>query len=149
MSVVEASVEIDASPKRVWEVVADPRNLPNWDHHIVAVEGVPPGGLTEGTRYQTWVRFMGVRARADVEVVTLEPERYAKVRLGGILDGTVETWLDPLGDDRTTLRHRIEYRFIGGPLGRMAARGVKLLGASFLLRRGAVAQKRQAESELP
>jgi uncharacterized membrane protein len=148
VSVVEASVEIDASPKRVWEVVADPRNLPNWDHHIVAVEGVPPGGLAEGSRYMTWVRFMGVRARADVEVVTLEPERYAKTRLHGILEGTVETWLDRLGEHQTRLRHRIEYRFVGGPLGRMAARGVKLLGASFLLRRGTLAQKGQAESEV-
>jgi uncharacterized protein YndB with AHSA1/START domain len=147
VSVVDASVEIEASPKRVWEVVADPTNLPNWDHHIVAVEGVPSGGLTEGARYVTWVRFMGVRARAEVEVETLRPERYAKTRLGGILEGTVETWLDPLGDQRTRLRHRIEYSFIGGPLGRMAARGVKLLGASLLLRRGTLAQKRQVESE--
>jgi len=138
-------VEIDAPPERVWRVVADPRNLPKWDHHILTVEGVPPSGLTEGTKYRTWVRFMGVRARADVEVQALEPDRYAKIRLRGILDGTIETWLDPMDGRRTKLRHRVEYRFIGGPLGRLAARGVKLLGAAFLVRRGALAQKRQVE----
>ena len=138
-------MEIDAPPERVWRVVADPRNLPKWDHHILTVEGVPPSGLTEGTKYRTWVRFMGVRARADVEVQALEPDRYAKIRLRGILDGTIETWLDPMDGRRTKLRHRVEYRFIGGPLGRLAARGVKLLGAAFLVRRGALAQKRQVE----
>jgi len=138
-------VQIDAPPKRVWKVVADPRNLPTWDHHILSVEGVPSGGLTEGTRYRTWIRFMGMRAKADVLVQVLEPERYAKINLGGLLEGTIETWLAPLDGQRTELRHRVEYRFIGGPLGRVAARGVKLLGAAFLLRRGALAQKRQAE----
>ncbi len=145
MSVVETSVEIDAPPKEVWKVVADPRNLPTWDHHIRTVEGVPAHGLTEGTRYRTWVRFMGVRAKADVHVQVLEPERYAKIRLRGILEGTIETWLDPMDGQRTKLRHRVEYRFIGGPLGRVAARGVKLLGAALLLRRGTLAQKRQVE----
>ena len=88
---------------------------------------------------------MGMRAKADVLVQVLEPERYAKINLGGLLEGTIETWLAPLDGQRTELRHRVEYRFIGGPLGRVAARGVKLLGAAFLLRRGALAQKRQAE----
>lgn len=145
MSVVETSVEIDAPPERVWRVVADPNNLPKWDHHILTVEGVPAHGLTEGTTYRTWIRFMGMRARADVEVQVLQPRRYAKIRLRGLLAGTVETWLQPLDGRRTELRHRVEYRFIGGPLGRMAARGVKLLGASVLLRRGTLAQKRQVE----
>lgn len=148
MSVVEASVEVDAPPRRVWDVVADPTNLPRWDHHILTVEGVPSDGLTEGSRYRTWIRFMGVRAKVDTLVQVLEPERYAKSLLRGILEGTVETWLEPLDGQRTNLRHRVEYRFIGGPLGRVAARGVKLLGASLLLRRGTLAQKRQAEGPL-
>ncbi len=88
---------------------------------------------------------MGVRAKADMEVQALDLERYAKVRLRGILEGTIESWLDPLDGQRTKLRHRVEYRFIGGPLGRVAARGVKLLGAALLLRRGTLAQKRQVE----
>ena len=147
MSVVEAALEIDAPPERVWSVVADPNNLPRWDHHILTVEGVPSHGLTEGTRYRTWVRFMGVRARADLEVQALEPQRYARIELRGVLAGTVETWLQPLAGGRTRLRHRVEYRFIGGPIGRVLARGVKLLGASALLRNGALAQKRQVESQ--
>lgn len=145
MSVVQASVVVDASPERVWAVVANPRNLPQWDSHIESVDGLPEAGVREGTEYTTTVRFMGVRTRVKVDVVELREEEYAKVRLGGLLDGTVETWLEPLGDGMTRLRHRVAYRFRGGPFGRLAARGVKLLGASMLLRRGAQAQKLQAE----
>lgn len=145
MSVVQTSVVVDASPERVWAVVANPKNLTQWDSHIEGVDGVPEAGVREGTEYTTTVRLMGVRTRVKVEVVELREEVYAKVRLAGLLDGTVETWLEPLEDGMTRLRHRVAYRFKGGPFGRLAARGVKLLGASMLLRRGAQAQKLQAE----
>jgi uncharacterized protein YndB with AHSA1/START domain len=145
VSIVQASVEIDAPPERVWEVVSNPNNLPLWDPRIAAVEGVPPDGLREGTEYTTQIRFMGARAHVKVKVLGLRPQEYAKIRLGGLVNGTVETWLDPLDRTGTRLRHRVEYRFRGGPLGRLAARGVKLLGASTLLLRGTEAQKRQVE----
>lgn len=146
MSVVQTSVEVQAPAKRVWAVVADPRNLPRWDHHIEAVDGVPEDGLRDGTEYVATIRLMGVRARIKVTVVELRPQEYAKVRLDGLLDGVVQTWLEPVDGGGTRLRHRIQYRFKGGPFGRLAARGVKLLGASMLLRRGVQAQKLQAEN---
>jgi carbon monoxide dehydrogenase subunit G len=146
LSVVQASVDVEAPPERVWEVVADPTNLTRWDHHIEAVEGVPEDGLREGNEYMVTVRLVAVRARVKVRVVELRPHEYAKVRLDGLLDGTVQTWLEPVGAGGTRLRHRIQYRFRGGPFGRLAARGVKLLGASMLLRRGTQAQKLQAEA---
>ncbi|HXF57812.1 MAG TPA: SRPBCC family protein [Actinomycetota bacterium] len=145
MSVVEASVEVRAPQEAVWAVVADPRNLPRWDRHIVGVEGAPEDGLRPGSSYWTRVRFLGVQARVRAEVLELRPPRYARLRLTGIVDGVVETWLDPLDGDQTRLRHRVEYRFPGGSLGRVAARAVRMMGASVLLARGARAQKRQAE----
>jgi uncharacterized protein YndB with AHSA1/START domain len=145
MSVVNASVEIDAPPEKVWTVVSDPRNLPRWDRHIVRVEGVPKAGIKEGSQYATTVRFMGVRAGARSTVVELRPNRYAKVHVRGALDADVETWLDPLDGGRTRLRHRVNFRFKGGPLGELAARAVNALGAPSLLKRGVEEQKRQAE----
>ena len=64
----------------------------------------------------------------------------------GLVDAVIETWVEPDGDSRSRLRHRIEYRFRGGPLGDLAARAVRMFGARSLLRRGVQAQKRQAES---
>ena len=61
MTTAEYSVEIDAPPEAVWEVTSDPRNLPHWDRHIVAVK-VPEGGLLQGSTYSAVMGFMGVRA---------------------------------------------------------------------------------------
>jgi len=144
--VVEVSEVNDAPPKTVWEIVANPRNLPLWDRHIYEVKGVPKAGLDRGTEYTTGVRFLGARAHASARVLEIEPERYSKVELRGLVDGVVETWLESLDGGRTRLRHRVAYRFKGGPIGELAARATQMLGAATLLRRGIKAQKRQVEN---
>lgn len=146
MSVVEVSEVIDATPEAVWGVVANPKNLPLWDRHIYEVRGVPKAGLERGTEYTTGVKFMGARAHASARVLEIEPERYSKIELRGLVDGVVETWLEPLDGGRTHLRHRVTYRFKGGTIGELAARAIQMLGATALLRRGIQAQKRQAEN---
>lgn len=143
---VEVSEEIDAPPRAVWGVVANPENLPRWDRHIYEVKGVPKAGLARGTEYTTGVRFMGARAHASARVLEIEPERYSKIEIHGLVDGVVETWLEPLDGGRTRLRHRVAYRFKGGPIGELAARAIQILGATALLRRGIEAQKRQVEN---
>ena len=145
VTVLTVEEEIDASPDRVWDVVADPRNLTRWDRHIVAVHGAPEGGLKRGSEYDTEIRFMGVRVNVHADVIEVERPRFSKVRLRGIVDATVETWLEPLDGNRTRLRHRVDYRFRGGPLGDLGARAVRAMGGAGLLRRGVQAQKRQAE----
>ena len=145
MSVVQVSVDIDAPPEKVWKIVSDPANLPGWDHHILKVEGVPKGGIRKGSEYTTYVRFMGARAHAISKVVELRPPEYSKVRVTGLLDAVVESWVEPLDGRRTRLRHRVDYRFRGGPLGELAAGAIKVLGAPAVLRKGVQAQKRQAE----
>jgi uncharacterized protein YndB with AHSA1/START domain len=148
VSVVEVSDVIDAPPEAVWEVVADPKNLPLWDRHIYEVEGVPKSGLQRGTEYTTGVKFMGARAHSSARVLELEPGRYSKIELRGMIDGLVETWLEPVEGGRTRLRHRVTYRFKGGPIGELAARAIRLLGATTLLRKGIQAQKEQVERSL-
>jgi uncharacterized protein YndB with AHSA1/START domain len=145
VSVIEASGVIDAPPEEVWEIVADPNNLHVWDHHVYEVTGVPEGGLDEGVEYTAAVEFMGAKAHTAARVLEIEPPRYSKIELRGLLDGIVETWLEPLDGGKTRLRHRVEYRFKGGPIGALAARAVQVLGAGSLLRRGIQAQKRQVE----
>jgi carbon monoxide dehydrogenase subunit G len=145
VSVLTVQADVDAPPEHVWAVVADPRNLTQWDRRITAVTGVPDGGLEPGTEYTTEIKFMGIKAHVRARVLELERPRYAKVRVHGLLDATVESWLEPRDGDRTTLRHRVDYRFKGGPLGKLGARIVRGLGGASLLRRGVEAQKRQAE----
>jgi uncharacterized membrane protein len=146
MSVVTVSVEVDAAAERVWEVISDPRNLPQWDRHIVHVDGVPATGLREGTRYVTEMRFMGVRANIRAQVLEWNPPRRATFQLRGVLEGRVKSTVEPLGPDRCRLEHIVDYRFKGGPIGALAARSLRLVGgARFALRRGTLAQKREIE----
>jgi len=147
MSVVEATTEVGAPPEKVWRIVADPDNLPGWDRHIIRVEDVPSGGLRPGSSYTTEVRFMGVRAKATAHVLDLRESEYSKIRIHGVIDAVIETWLEPLNGNRTRLRHRVEYHFPGGSLGELAARAVGMLGAGTILRRGVEAQRRQVERE--
>jgi carbon monoxide dehydrogenase subunit G len=145
MTILKVEADVHAPPEQVWEVVSDPRNLTTWDRHIAAVTGVPEGGLKKGTGYETEIRFMGVRTHVHADVLEIDPPRYAKIRLHGLLDATVETWVELMDDGRTKLRHQVDYRFRGGALGDLGARVVRAMGGSSLLKRGVQAQKRQAE----
>lgn len=145
LSIVETTVEVEAPLQQVWDVVADPRNLPNWDRHIVAVRGVPDDGLAEGVEYTTELALMAVRVHVAARVVALRPPEHSRIRLSGVLEAWVETNLTAQGEDRTRLHQRVDYRFRGGPLGEVTARAVQIVGAPYLLKRGVLAQKRQAE----
>ena len=139
-------MDIDAPLDQVWKVVADPRNLPRWDRHILSVSGVPRGGLEVGSTYTTEIRFMGARAQIQAEVLEIDPPKFSRIRLSGVLDAVVNTRLEPISDQRTKLEHDIEYGFRGGPVGRLAAHALRLTGgANIVLRRGTLAQKRQIE----
>ncbi|HTG47375.1 MAG TPA: SRPBCC family protein [Actinomycetota bacterium] len=141
----EYSVEVDAPPELVWEVTSDPKNLPHWDRHIVAVK-VPAGGLGPGVRYTAIMGFMGVRAGVPCQVLSWDPPWNAAVHLGGLLDATVVTTIASLPKHRSVLRHEVDWIF-RGPLGRFAAASVNAVGgAEFALRRGTLAQKDEIEA---
>lgn len=144
MTRAEASVEVEAPPQRVWEVASDPANLPNWEKHIEHVD-LPPGGLGPGARYSVVMRFMGVRAKIRAEVLEWEPPWLSKIKLSGPLEAVVTTSIASLPFGRSVLRHEVEYRF-RGLLGSVSARGLNAVGGSQIaLRRGALAQKHEAE----
>jgi hypothetical protein len=141
----ESSVEVDAPPEAVWDVTSDPRNLPHWDRHIVAVK-VPAKGLRVGSRYEAVMGFMGVRASVPCEVLEWEPPWRAKLHLGGLLNATVTTSIASLPFDRSLLRHQVDYVF-RGPLGSFAAASVNAMGGpQYALKRGTLAQKREIEA---
>jgi uncharacterized membrane protein len=148
VSVIEASIEIEAPVHPVWEVVADPRNLPLWDHRVLQVSGFPPRGLRPGSQYRVKMGFMGVHAWVPATVLELVPDACTRVHLGGLVDAVVDTRLEAISDHRTRLTHRIDYRFLGGPLGSFAAGAVNVLGAPTLLRHGMQQQKRQVEANV-
>ena len=145
VTTAEYSVEVDAPPELVWEVTSDPKNLPHWDRHIVAVKA-PADGLGSGVSYAVIMGFLGVRAAVPCEILRWEPPWNAAVHLGGLLDGTVATTIASLPADRSILRHEVDWVF-RGPLGSFAAASVNAVGgADYALRRGTLAQKREIEA---
>lgn len=145
MTTAEVSVEVEAPPETTWEVAADPRNLPHWDRHIVAVSA-STDQIGPGTRYEVTMGFMAVRAKVRCDVLEWEPPWRSRVRLRGVLDATVTTSIGSLPFGRSMLRHEITYTF-RGPLGRFAAASLNAVGgAQLALRRGTLAQKREIEA---
>ena len=145
MTTIRHSTEIDATPQEVWDIVGDPRNLPQWNKHILAVHEVPPTGLKPGARYWTEMGGFGVRFRILAEVIELDPPTYSWIRLTGPLQASVRTWVHPAGNGRALLEHEVDYHVRGGPLGEIIARALRLLGATRMLKQGLEAQKRQVE----
>ncbi len=146
MTVVSVDVVVDAPPERVWAVVSDPRRLSHWDRHVTAVSGIPPEGLSLGTRYTSEMRFLAVRAHVEAEVLEWDPPFRSVIQLTGLLNATVTTTVEPLSGGRSLLEHVVDYHFHGGTLGEFAARSRRLLGgAQLVLRHGTLAQKREIE----
>jgi uncharacterized membrane protein len=144
---VGVSVEVDARPERVWDVVADPRHLPRWERHIMSIEDLPPDGVAKGATYTVVMRFVAIRAKVRAEVLEWSPPGYACVRLSGLLDATIRTTIAPIGRSRSRLEHDVEYSFKGGALGDIAARSLQMVGgAQLALKLGTLAQKRSIES---
>jgi Polyketide cyclase / dehydrase and lipid transport len=145
MTVVEYSVEVDATPEDVWSVASDPRGLPAWERLIESV-WVPRTGLGVGSAFEVTMSFMGVRATIPCIVREWEPPWRSSVELDGLLDATVTTSVAKLPYGRSVLRHEVAYVF-RGPLGRFAAASLRAIGgAEYALKRGTEAQLRAIEA---
>jgi len=146
MATAECSVEVDATPRRVWKVVSDPRNIPSWERHVVRVDVDDEDGYGLGSTYTVEMSFMGVRVRVRGEILEWEPPSRARIRLVGPLDAEIVTTVSSLPKSRSVLRHEVTYAF-RGPLGRVVAAGLAAVGGAQLgIRRGTLAQKEQVEA---
>lgn len=146
MASAEFSVEVDATPRRVWKIVSDPRNIPSWERHVVRVD-VDQGseGYGLGSTYTVEMSFMGVRVTVRGEILDWEPPTRARIRLVGPLDAEILTTVASLPKGRSILRHEVGYSF-RGPLGRVVAAGLAAVGGAQLgIKRGTLAQKGQIE----
>jgi uncharacterized protein YndB with AHSA1/START domain len=146
MATAEFSVEVDASPRRVWRVVSDPRNIPLWERHVVRVDVDDEEGYGLGSTYAVEMSFMGVHVTVRGTILEWEPPSRARIELVGPLDAEITTTVSSLPKSRSVLRHEVTYSF-RGPLGGVVATGLAALGGAQLgIRRGTLAQKEQIEA---
>lgn len=66
-----ASVEIAASPDRVFSYITDPRHVKRWQPDIVESQPLPEGGLRAGARLRTTVEEYGRRFDVEVRVASV------------------------------------------------------------------------------
>ena len=103
---IESSIEIDAPPARVWEVISDVRNAPQWSSQAVKV--ITPG---RRTNKGTWA--LNINKRGPVfwpttsRVVEFEPGR----RFANRISENTTIWvfeLEPTANGGTRLTERRE-----------------------------------------
>ena len=71
----EFSVEIAKPVHEVWEYLIEPENVPEWQASAASSHQISDGEMGVGTHLQDERRFLGRRARSEVEVTEFEPER--------------------------------------------------------------------------
>jgi carbon monoxide dehydrogenase subunit G len=91
----ELSVDIAKPVHQVWEYLINPDNVSEWQASALSSHQISDGEMRVGTHLQDERRFLGRRARSEVEVTEFEPERL--FTLHGIS-----------GPVRFTVRHRLE-----------------------------------------
>jgi len=84
---VKGTVEISASPERVWNIIAHPTNLPKLAPYVLSSEFDPPGLMTVGAKGHAIGRMAGRKVEVFAEVMEAEPSRRLalKQRPGGLL----------------------------------------------------------------
>ena len=84
---MKGTVEISASPERVWNIIAHPTNLPKLAPYVLSSEFDPPGLMTVGAKGHAIGRMAGRKVEVFAEVMEAEPSRRLalKQRPGGLL----------------------------------------------------------------
>lgn len=112
MLTLSHSIDISASPHRVWEVLTDTAAYPEWNPFMTELSGT----LQVGSRLFVTIEPPGARSQRFTPTVTvLEPEHrlewLGRLLAPGLFDGTHSFVLETL--DATTTRFTQSERFTG------------------------------------
>jgi carbon monoxide dehydrogenase subunit G len=119
---IAESIEIEAPPEKVWEVIMDPHRLGEWVTTHEAIEDAPSGGLEEGSEFQQKLRLAGKSftvAWTVTECRRPELARWEGKGPGGAV-ARVRYALEQTGDG-TRFDYENEFELPGGMLGRVAS----------------------------
>ena len=130
---IERTVQIAASPNRVYDVVMDPTRLGDWVTIHRRLEGTPPARLEHGSKLTQYLKLAGQRFKVRWTVVENDPEKHVVWEGRGPVGShaRVEYRFAPNGDG-TRFSYVNEYDLPGGALGRMAGRTVSRVAAKEL-----------------
>jgi carbon monoxide dehydrogenase subunit G len=126
MAKLERTIEIDATPEEVYDVLTDPNCLGEWVTIQDKLVEAPEPPLKKGDCIVQQMKVVGKKFKVswDVEVA----ERPEKVRwsgkgpMGSVARATYE--LASNGNGGTSFSYTNEYDMPGGPIGKMAGRAM-------------------------
>ena len=126
MGELQAEIDTDVTPERLWAVATDWPNQGRWIPltHAEAVGGEPTG---EGSRVEAWT---GIGRVGFMDVMIIEawqpPRRLDLKHIGKVVRGSAGFVIEPLGNrgSRIIWWERIDMPF--GPLGRLAWPAVRV-----------------------
>lgn len=118
---IEVSIEIDATPERVWEVVEPVERHVDWMHDAVAIRFVTEQTRGVGTEFLCDTKVGPLRLVDRMEITEWEPGAVMGVRHTGIVTGSGRFTLTPIDlgrRTRFTWAEQLHFPWwMGGPLG--------------------------------
>lgn len=123
MSVVIASIDIDAPVQEVWDTVMDPGRMREWVTIVDRIDHVDRGPLRPGFRMSQTLHLRGVPFKVHWKLEELDAPRYARWEGAGPAraKAVTENRLSER-DGHTHFNYRNEFRTPFGPLGAAASR---------------------------
>jgi uncharacterized protein YndB with AHSA1/START domain len=131
---VERSVEIAATPERIYEVIMDPACLEHWVTIHAALEAAPEGQLESGSELTQRLQLAGRGFTVHWKVIENRPARRVEWEGTGPMrsHAGVTYELQPNGNGGTRFTYINEFALPGGPLGRVAGSVVRRVTAGEL-----------------
>jgi uncharacterized protein YndB with AHSA1/START domain len=125
MSEVITSINIDAPPERVWDVVMDASRLGEWVTIHRRLDKGPTGAPRRGDEMQQTLCLRGVNFHVKWELAECEAPRHAVWEGRGPARSHAETeYRLTAVDGGTRFAYRNEFKAPLGPLGAMASRAL-------------------------
>jgi uncharacterized protein YndB with AHSA1/START domain len=126
VSRVTASIDIEASPERVWAVVMDPDRLGDWVSIHRAVEKVSDRPLRSGSTLDQKLCLRGVNFHVRWKVSEARARELAVWNGRGPARSKAHTAyrLSPSGNGGTRFEYENEFKAPLGPLGAVASRAL-------------------------
>ena len=121
MAHISVSIEIDATPQRVWEVVEPVERHVDWMHDAVAIRFETDQTRGVGTRFLCDTKVGPIELVDKMEITEWRPGEAMGVRHTGIVTGTGTFTLTPIDLGRRTrftwAEELIFPWWLGGPIG--------------------------------
>lgn len=121
MAHISVSIEIDATPQRVWEVVEPVERHVDWMHDAVAIRFETDQTRGVGTRFLCDTKVGPIELVDKMEITEWRPGEAMGVRHTGVVTGTGMFTLTPIDLGRRTrftwAEELIFPWWLGGPIG--------------------------------